>query len=94
MTLAVGDLENGSYETKNNKGKINFCVQWNIEMFPYVWMRYLYGGANHYPWFERAYTLALEPWSSIPGNLNQAIDNRTAIRIKGHKIIETQLKRT
>ena len=40
------------------------------------------GGGQGYPFYGRAYTLALEPWSSIPPCLVDAINNKSAMTIR------------
>jgi hypothetical protein len=91
MTLGISNFKKARYEIKNNRKHISFGMQWEKEVFPHIWMWGVYGGGQEYPWFGRAYTLALEPWSSIPGDLNIAIENGETINIGAGQTISTEL---
>lgn len=92
MEFAISEFNHASYQIKNNSKNICFGMEWDKEIFPYIWMWAVYGGGLEYPWFGRAYTLALEPWSSIPGDLNLAAKNQETIKIKSKEKISTQIK--
>ena len=90
--FAIIDIKEGSYIVKNNKLNLGFGLEWDKSLFPYIWVWQMYGGGMDYPFYGRAYTLALEPWSSIPGNLETSIKDSTAIKIKKNKSIKTSLQ--
>ena len=54
----------------------------------------MYGKAPGYPWYDRAYVVALEPWTGIPNNLNKAIEIGTQTRLKGGETIKVSLTAT
>ena len=91
MEFAISGFKGAGYEIKNTKKNIGFGLQWDKDMFPHIWMWAIYGGAPEYPWFGRAYVLALEPWSSLPDNINIASENNETIKIGPQQEIKTEL---
>jgi galactose mutarotase-like enzyme len=91
MEFAVSNFKHAGYEIKNYRNNIGFGMEWDQRIFPHIWMWAVYGGGLSYPWFGRAYTLALEPWSSIPGDLNMAVKNKETIKIQAGQKISTQI---
>lgn len=79
----IKDLKEGWYAIINYRKKIGFGLSWPLEVFPYLWFWIVYGKSPGYPWWDRTYCLALEPWSSWPNNHELAKDAGTLIRIKG-----------
>lgn len=81
------------YEVCNSELGLAFGMEWDKEMFPYVWMWLVCGGSYGYPWYGRTYNLALEPWSSYPGNgLEEAIKNGSALKMQAGEKIGTAFK--
>jgi galactose mutarotase-like enzyme len=91
MEYAVGNLTQGQYQIKNHQLGLSFQLEWDRELFPYVWVWAVYGGQLRYPWFGRAYTLALEPWSAIPGNLPAVVQKHQGVPIQPGARIKTVL---
>ncbi|MGN9842965.1 DUF4432 family protein [Nonomuraea sp. H19] len=61
-------------------GDIGMRVEWDAALLPYLWMWQELGGSTGYPWWGRAYTLGLEPFSSMPTDgLAAAVANGTAL---------------
>ncbi len=92
MKFGISDFNKAEYEIINRNKNISFCMQWDKKIFPHIWLWGVYGGGKDFPWFGRAYTLALEPWSSIPGDFNRATEKGDAIKIGGREMISTELK--
>jgi hypothetical protein len=86
------ELTEGWYGLTNQRQGVGFGMAWDKELFKYLWMWQVYGGHNDYPWYGRAYTCALEPFTSYPPRgVKNAIDNGTAVLMKPGEIIETEL---
>lgn len=60
-------------------------------MFPYLRIWGMYGGHTMAPWFGRAYTLALEPWSSLPGDFSMAKEGGETLHIGSNGSKQTKL---
>ena len=52
----------------------------------------MYCGHEDYPWFGRAYTMAVEPWSSLPGDFETASKNGETLLLKAGESMETELR--
>ena len=60
-------LKAGWYALVNAKEQLGAAMAWDREVFPYVWIWREAGAAKSYPYFGRAYAVAIEPFSSLPG---------------------------
>lgn len=92
--LFLTDFEDRAwYEVYNKELNLGFGMEWDKGLFPYVWMWLVCGGAYGYPWYGRTYNLALEPWTSYPGQgLEEAIRNGSALKMGAGQKIETVFK--
>ncbi len=81
--IYLSGLSAGWYAVLDSEKKLGIGLAWQKEVFPYLWFWQVYGKSGGYPWYDRAYVIALEPWSSIPNNLDKAIEAGTQIRLKG-----------
>lgn len=67
------ELSAGWYAVLDPERRLGIGLSWPVEVFPYLWFWLVYGRAPGYPWWDRVYCIALEPWTSMPNSLNQAI---------------------
>lgn len=79
--FVLDGLESGWYAVTNQKRRLGIGMTWPKELFPYLWFWQVCGGSYEYPWYGRTYNLALEPFSSLPGGIEAACRNGTAIQI-------------
>lgn len=68
--IYVTDFSEGKYRLVSPTWKLAFELCWDAEKFPYCWM-YENAGQLDAPWFGRGYTLALEPFTGLPGALEE-----------------------
>jgi hypothetical protein len=81
----------GWYEVTN--GDLGLRVEWDAAVLPYLWMWQEFGGTTGYPWWGRAWTLGLEPFSSMPTNgLAEAVANGTAMKLEPHSTKALRLR--
>jgi hypothetical protein len=66
-------MREGWYALLNQNRGVGFGLRWDHESFPFLWFWQLYRGGADYPWYRMNYTLALEPVSSYPQTLTEAI---------------------
>jgi hypothetical protein len=86
------DLTAGWYGLTNQRHGVGFGMAWDQELFRYLWMWQVYGGHTDYPWYGRAYTCALEPFTSYPPQgVKKAVDNGTAVIMQPDETLETEL---
>lgn len=89
--LYLKNLTGGWYALVDPERQIGFGLAWPREVFPHLWFWLVYGRAPGYPWWDRVYTAALEPWTSIPNSLEKAMERGTAARLKGGESISVKL---
>jgi len=85
------DLREGWYALVNQKKKLGFGVTFDLSVFRCLWMWAVYGGEFGYPWYGRAYTVAVEPFSSWPAVLTRAVENGTHLSLAAGESISTRL---
>ena len=68
--IYVTDFSEGKYRLVSPTWKLAFEMNWDAEKFPYCWM-YENAGQIAAPWWGRAYTLALEPFTGMPGAIEE-----------------------
>jgi hypothetical protein len=81
--IYLSQLEGGWYAVLDPEREIGLGLAWPLEVFPYLWFWLVYGKAPGYPWWDRAYCLALEPWTSIPNSLDEALFAHAQKTLKG-----------
>jgi hypothetical protein len=82
------DLSEGWYALVNRKRKLGFGMTWDKSVFKYLWFWGCYGFKNISPWYGRAYTVAVEPFTSLP----HAMDPGSHLTIPAGRTINTELK--
>lgn len=92
MEFGLCDIEVPYYEVKNKRLNIGFGMSWDKSVYPNIWIWQMYGGGMEFPFYGRAYTLALEPWSSMPGCLTDAIENNSSVTLGAGESISLSLK--
>lgn len=81
--LYLKGLSSGWYAVLDPDRRLGIGLAWPREVFPYVWFWLVYGRAPGYPWWDRIYTIALEPWTSIPNRLDLARERGTVATVGG-----------
>ena len=81
--IYLKDLADGWYAVVDPERKLGFGLAWQKEVMPHLWFWSVYGRFPGYPWWDRVYVIALEPWTSIPNNLNIAKEWETQATLKG-----------
>jgi hypothetical protein len=79
----LSDLEAGCWAVTNARLKLGFGQVWPVSVFPFVIIWAVYHGTPGYPWYRQNYNLAIEPQSSMPEGLNEAIAAGTALCLEG-----------
>ncbi len=82
------ELSDGWYAVVNRKKKIGFAMVWDKDIFRYVWFWGCYNLKKFSPWYGRAYTVAVEPFTSLP----YPVDPGTLYAIPARSSLTTELK--
>jgi len=88
----IRSLEEGWWAVTNQHLKLGIGQVWPLEVFPYLCIWAVYHGTPSYPWYRQNYNLAIEPQSSIPEGLAQAVAAGTALRLAGGASLELTLR--
>ena len=91
MEYSLSDLEEGAYELVNERLGLGFRMRWDLSRFRYLWIWGMYCGHEDYPWYGRAYTMAVEPWSSLAGDFREACEKKETLCLGAGESMETEL---
>lgn len=76
----------------NPATRFSVALRWDADVFRYLWCWQELGGAFGYPWWGRAYTVALEPWTSYPTQgLPEAVRRGTQLTLQPGETVQTYL---
>jgi len=92
--LYLKDLAAGWYAVLDAERRLGFGLAFEKEVFPYLWFWLVYGKFPGYPWWDRVYCIALEPWTSIPNSLPEAIAAGNQAHLKGGDCLTVSLSAT
>ena len=67
MLAYLCDFEDGWFAITNPELGFGVAMVWPAGVFPYAWLWQELRSSLEFPWFGTAYTIAVEPASSIPG---------------------------
>ena len=71
------DFESGWYAITNTQLGFGFGMVWPVEVFPYAWFWQEVLASSGFPFYKTAYTMAIEPFTSIPGQGLLAVMEKT-----------------
>jgi|GEM_PF-3675692 len=57
---------------------------------PYLWYWQCFNGPNPQPFFGRAYAVGIEPWTTPPYSLDQAISEGPTLKLGPGDLVETR----
>ena len=70
---------------------VELCFITARTVFPYLWVWGLYCGIETYPWYGRAYVMAVEPWSTMPANCAEASEQGGLLELEAGASMETDV---
>jgi galactose mutarotase-like enzyme len=89
--LYLSGFEESWYGVMDVEKEIGIGLAWDKEVFPCIWFWSVYGTFQDYPWWDRTYVVALEPWTSMPDSFKQVLKNNQQMKVKGGGQINTKL---
>lgn len=91
--LFIGEFEEGWFAITNREQKVGLAFLFDHKLFPVVWYWQMFGGGTGYPWYGRAYTCALEPFTGVPNPAAPDIDHVAGTLIVGaHETVSTRFR--
>ena len=76
------DLEEGWYALTNRNRQVGIGMSFDLNTFRHLWCWQNLGGEMEWPFWGRCYVMAVEPFSSIPAILSNAIEAGTQLTIQ------------
>lgn len=67
MLAYFEDFDSGWYGITNTELGFGVGLVWPKEVFPYAWFWQEMHGSAGFPWYKSVYTMAIEPFTTIPG---------------------------
>jgi hypothetical protein len=64
----LGDFTSGFFAVTNPRLGLGFGLRWPLAMFDKAWLWQEIHASSGWPWFRRAYVVAVEPASTIPAH--------------------------
>ncbi len=91
--LYLSGLKNGWVTVTDLKRELGFGLVWPVDVFPYIWIWLVCGGAFGYPFYGRNYNIALEPFTSLPGpGIAEAVKNKSALELDAGEEIRLHMQ--
>ncbi len=91
--LYLTDLEEGWFAVTDQKKGVGFGLSWPLNVYPFLWIWQVAGGAFGYPFYGRNYNMALEPFSSLPGaGVAEAVRNGTALSLNAGAQVKLNMR--
>lgn len=79
--LFLKDFDEGWYAITNPTLGLGVALVWDKALFPYACLWQETGGVRDYPWYGRAYVVAVEPNSSYPGHGLTSVIEQTGTQL-------------
>lgn len=86
----IKNLTEAWYGITNTKLGIGFGIKWDIEVYKYLMLWFCYRGFYGYPFYGKTYQVGIEPWSAIPGSLDEVINAKQSLILKPMQEIRTK----
>lgn len=89
--LFIKELEQCWYSIYDTHKSLGFGLSWDKRVFPYLWFWQEFNSQYDYPWYGRAYSMALEPQSSCIPILAESVKENMYLSLEPGESIETWL---
>lgn len=91
--LFIGEFTDGWISVTNRERKVGIAYLFDPDHYKSMWFWQMYGGGLGYPWYGRAYTMALEPFTGVPDPFAADItDVAGTLRIGAHQTVSSRLR--
>ena len=88
--IYLQNLRSGWFGITNLKKKVGFGMRWDVEIFKNLWIWFVYRGYYGFPFFGKTYNIAIEPWSAVPGDLDEVIKLNRELSLLPQQVIKTK----
>lgn len=90
-SLYLSELPEGRLTVRNPRLGLEVALRWDVQVFPFLWCWQAFGGLWGYPYYGRAYLLAIEPFNAPISSLDQAVREGTARALGPGGHLDTRL---
>ncbi len=91
--LFIGEFSDGWISVTNKERKVGIAYLFDPEHYKTVWFWQMYGGGLGYPWYGRAYTMALELFTGVPDPRAATIEDVAGtVQIGGHQTLSSRFR--
>lgn len=73
---ALTDFESGWFAIDSPSAGFGIRMDWDAQVFPHAWFWQECHASTGFPWFRRAYVIAVEPANVLPGSPSAACPDR------------------
>jgi hypothetical protein len=90
FNIYIKNLKEGWYGITNIKKGLGFGLKWDVNIFKYLMFWFVYRGFYNFPFYGRTYNIGIEPWSAIPGDLDEVIKLKRELVLLPQKEMKTK----
>jgi hypothetical protein len=73
---ALTDFDAGWFAIDSPTAGFGIRVEWDLACFPHAWFWQECNATKNFPWYRRAYVVAVEPANTLPGEPSPALPER------------------
>jgi hypothetical protein len=88
-SVQLGDFDAGWGCVWNEKRRLGFAMEWELDKFPHAWSWNLAGGAQHYPLWGEGHLITLQPSTSPVGRFTDLLKRKEVLWIPGRGSVTT-----
>ncbi len=90
FNVYIKEVNENWYGITNTKLGIGMGIKWDKDIYRSLMLWFSYQGFYDYPFYGRTYSVGIEPWSTVPGDLNEIVKNHNGILMKPGQKISTE----
>lgn len=90
--LLLSGFEDGWCAIRNPHQQLAVGLVWERSVFPFLWCWQLYGGRRGYPYYGRAYALALEPFTCPILTLTECVEQGLAPTLRAGDTVTSRME--
>jgi len=92
FNVYISNIKEGWYGITNLEKNLGFGMKWDEKIFKYLMFWVVYRGFYSFPFYGRTYSIGIEPWSSVPGEIEEAIKLKQELTLQPGEILSSKYK--
>lgn len=90
FNVYIKNIKEGWYGITNLEQGLGFGMKWDEKIFKYLMFWVVYRGFYSFPFYGRTYNIGIEPWSSVPGEIEEAIKLKQELTLQPGEMLDTK----